>query len=186
MFCHPPAQVPSIDRYCREINHLAQLTQQLLLPCFVLLLNVMRSATAKIALTATATLVFATPINAFRSPSHSTICRHSALASPLCATPKEKQIETERSPLLPFDDGFPTIEIEEPPQEDIYKQAISRTILWVGLAAAFGAGLFVLVDPATSEEVSFIAIMSPSHLYLLTLFLVSLFGQHKVFRWVFS
>lgn len=127
----------------------------------------MRSSTAKIALIAASTLLFATPINAFRSPYPSTRCRRSILASPFCATPKEKQIDTERSPLLPFDDGFPTIEIEEPPQEDIYKQAISRTILWVGMAAAFGAGLFVLVDPVTSEEVSIIIILhrhfTPAH-----------------------
>lgn len=47
---------------------------------------------------------------------------------------------------------FPTIVVEEPPQDDIYEQAIRRTILWVGLAAIFGAGLAVVVGPDASEE----------------------------------
>jgi predicted tellurium resistance membrane protein TerC len=48
--------------------------------------------------------------------------------------------------------SFPTIVVEEPPQEDVYEQAIRRTILWVGLAMLFGAGLAVGVGPEASEE----------------------------------
>lgn len=52
-----------------------------------------------------------------------------------------------------FEPGnFPTIVIGDPPADDIYKQAIQRTLLWVGLAVAFGLGLGVAFGSTTSEE----------------------------------
>ena len=48
--------------------------------------------------------------------------------------------------------NFPTIVVEEPPQETIYQEAIQRTLLWVALAVVFGAGLGVVAGSQTSEE----------------------------------
>lgn len=147
----------------------------------------MRSLTK--ALSAAAAFVLTSQVIAFRPPSQSTICRRTITSSALCATPNEKTAA--KNPLLPFDDGFPTIEIEEPPQEDIYKQAISRTILWVGLAAAFGGGLAVLVDPTTSEEffAGYLVEQSLSvdnlfvFLLLFEYFKVPLSSQDRVLNW---
>lgn len=148
----------------------------------------MKSSTVKIAVSAAALL--AAPTVSFRPPTQSTsACRRTVSPlSLLCATPKEK---TEINPLLPFDDGFPTIEITEPPQEDIYKQAISRTVLWVGLAAAFGGSLAILADPTTSEEffAGYLVEQSLSvdnlfvFLLLFEYFKVPLSSQDRVLNW---
>ena len=37
-------------------------------------------------------------------------------------------------------------------QNELYKSAVQRTLLWITAAGLFGAGLFVFVDPQTSEE----------------------------------
>ncbi|KAL7429660.1 hypothetical protein ACHAXH_001270 [Discostella pseudostelligera] len=89
-----------------------------------------------------------------RSRHHSIGCPASVVARPrrnlrLNAIPEDR----DGSNLQFLEPGtFPTIVVEEPPQEDIYEQAIRRTILWVGLAAIFGAGLAVAVGPDASEE----------------------------------
>lgn len=89
-----------------------------------------------------------------RSRHHSIGCPASVVARPrrnlrLNAIPEDR----DGSNVQFLEPGtFPTIVVEEPPQEDIYEQAIRRTILWVGLAAIFGAGLAVAVGPDASEE----------------------------------
>ena len=87
--------------------------------------------------------------------------------------------------------GFPTIEVDEPPQEDIYKQAIQRTLLWVGLAALFGAGLGIGVGPDTAEEffAGYLVEQSLSvdnlfvFLLLFEYFKVPLSSQDRVLNW---
>ena len=37
-------------------------------------------------------------------------------------------------------------------QDELFKTAVRRTLLWIAAAGMFGAGLFVFVDPQTSEE----------------------------------
>ncbi|EJK75512.1 hypothetical protein THAOC_02764 [Thalassiosira oceanica] len=86
---------------------------------------------------------------------------------------------------------FPTIEIEEPPQDEIYQQAIQRTLLWVGLAVAFGSGLGVLVGPDTAEEffAGYLVEQSLSvdnlfvFLLLFEYFQVPLRSQDRVLNW---
>ena len=86
---------------------------------------------------------------------------------------------------------FPTIEVEEPPQEDIYQQAIGRTLLWVGLAAVFGAGLGLGVGPDTAEEffAGYLVEQSLSvdnlfvFLLLFEYFRVPLQSQDRVLNW---
>jgi len=46
----------------------------------------------------------------------------------------------------------PSISVQNPPLENIYQQAIQRTLLWVGLAVAFGVGLGFFSGTATAEE----------------------------------
>mmetsp|Transcript_28437 Transcript_28437/g.56777 ORF Transcript_28437/g.56777 Transcript_28437/m.56777 type:complete len:392 (-) Transcript_28437:123-1298(-) len=87
--------------------------------------------------------------------------------------------------------NFPTIIIEEPQQEDIYKQAILRTLLWVGLASAFGTGLGILVSPEISEEffAGYLVEQSLSvdnlfvFLLLFEYFRVPLKNQDRVLNW---
>lgn len=87
--------------------------------------------------------------------------------------------------------NFPTITIEEPPQEGIYQQAIKRTLLWVGLAGAFGVGLGVLVSPEISEEffAGYLVEQSLSvdnlfvFLLLFEYFKVPLSSQDRVLNW---
>ena len=152
----------------------------------------MRAIRVKVAVSSAA-LLLSSPATSFRTPHNqlTATCRRSIPSYPLCVAPKEKQVETTKNPLLPFDDGFPTIKIQEPPQEDIYKQAISRTVLWVGLAVAFGAGLGVLVDPTTSEEffAGYLVEQSLSvdnlfvFLLLFEYFKVPLSSQDRVLNW---
>lgn len=86
---------------------------------------------------------------------------------------------------------FPTIVVEEPPQEDIYQQAIGRTLLWVGLAAVFGVGLGVAFSPETSEEffAGYLVEQSLSvdnlfvFLLLFEYFKVPLSSQDRVLNW---
>ena len=86
---------------------------------------------------------------------------------------------------------FPTIEIEEPPQDEIYQQAIQRTLLWVGLAVAFGSGLGVVVGPDTAEEffAGYLVEQSLSvdnlfvFLLLFEYFQVPLRSQDRVLNW---
>ncbi|KAL9179892.1 hypothetical protein ACHAXT_007862 [Thalassiosira profunda] len=104
----------------------------------------------------------------------------------LHASPDEK----ERMSLLE-PGSFPTITVDEPPQEQIYKEAIERTLLWVGLAGAFGAGLFVLAGPETSEEffAGYLVEQSLSvdnlfvFLLLFEYFRVPLSSQDRVLNW---
>jgi len=55
-----------------------------------------------------------------------------------------------KSPLAPG--GLPTVLLDEPLPDDIYQQAIGRTLAWVGGAAVFASGLFALAGPQTAEE----------------------------------
>ena len=48
--------------------------------------------------------------------------------------------------------GLPTVLLDEPLPDDIYQQAIGRTLAWVGGAAVFASGLFALAGPQTAEE----------------------------------
>eukprot|EP00571_Detonula_confervacea_P011583 CAMPEP_0172306978 /NCGR_PEP_ID=MMETSP1058-20130122/7928_1 /TAXON_ID=83371 /ORGANISM="Detonula confervacea, Strain CCMP 353" /LENGTH=345 /DNA_ID=CAMNT_0013019033 /DNA_START=307 /DNA_END=1345 /DNA_ORIENTATION=+ len=87
--------------------------------------------------------------------------------------------------------SFPTIVVEEPPQEDIYKDAIGRTLLWVGLAAAFGACLGIGVGRDTAEEffAGYLVEQSLSvdnlfvFLLLFEYFKVPLSSQDRVLNW---
>ena len=87
--------------------------------------------------------------------------------------------------------NFPTITIEEPPQEDIYQQAIQRTLLWVGLAIAFGGGLAVVASPESAEEffAGYLVEQSLSvdnlfvFLLLFEYFKVPLSSQDRVLNW---
>ena len=87
--------------------------------------------------------------------------------------------------------NFPTIVVEEPPQEDIYQQAIQRTLLWVGLAIAFGLGLGVVAGSQTSEEffAGYLVEQSLSvdnlfvFLLLFDYFKVPLSSQDRVLNW---
>ena len=86
---------------------------------------------------------------------------------------------------------FPTIVVEDPPQKDIYEQAIARTLLWVGLAAVFGVGLGVAFSPETSEEffAGYLVEQSLSvdnlfvFLLLFEYFKVPLSSQDRVLNW---
>eukprot|EP00584_Thalassiosira_punctigera_P005501 CAMPEP_0172525880 /NCGR_PEP_ID=MMETSP1067-20121228/897_1 /TAXON_ID=265564 ORGANISM="Thalassiosira punctigera, Strain Tpunct2005C2" /NCGR_SAMPLE_ID=MMETSP1067 /ASSEMBLY_ACC=CAM_ASM_000444 /LENGTH=399 /DNA_ID=CAMNT_0013309263 /DNA_START=124 /DNA_END=1323 /DNA_ORIENTATION=+ len=96
---------------------------------------------------------------------------------------------TDKSLLEPG--SFPTVHVEEPPQEDIYKQAIERTLLWVGLAAAFGLGLGGMVGQETAEEffAGYLVEQSLSvdnlfvFLLLFEYFQVPLSSQDRVLNW---
>lgn len=87
--------------------------------------------------------------------------------------------------------GFPTIVVDVPPQETIYKEAIQRTLIWVGLATAFGAGLFVAVGQETAEEffAGYLVEQSLSvdnlfvFLLLFEYFKVPLSAQDRVLNW---
>lgn len=87
--------------------------------------------------------------------------------------------------------NFPTIIVEEPPQDDIYQQAIKRTLLWVGLAVAFGTGLGVIAGSETSEEffAGYLVEQSLSvdnlfvFLLLFEYFKVPLSSQDRVLNW---
>mmetsp|Transcript_16336 Transcript_16336/g.27601 ORF Transcript_16336/g.27601 Transcript_16336/m.27601 type:complete len:367 (-) Transcript_16336:257-1357(-) len=87
--------------------------------------------------------------------------------------------------------NFPTIIVEEPPQEEIYQQAIQRTLLWVGLAVAFGTGLGVVAGSETSEEffAGYLVEQSLSvdnlfvFLILFEYFKVPLSSQDRVLNW---
>ena len=87
--------------------------------------------------------------------------------------------------------NFPTIVIEEPPQPDIYKQAIERTLLWVGLAGVFGLGLGAIAGTATAEEffAGYLVEQSLSvdnlfvFLLLFEYFQVPLRSQDRVLNW---
>jgi len=87
--------------------------------------------------------------------------------------------------------NFPTIVVQDPPQEDIYQQAIQRTLLWVGLAVAFGAGLAAVVGSQTSEEffAGYLVEQSLSvdnlfvFLLLFEYFKVPLSSQDRVLNW---
>lgn len=86
---------------------------------------------------------------------------------------------------------FPTIIVDDPPQENIYQEAIGRTLLWVGLAAIFGTGLAVFVSPETSEEffAGYLVEQSLSvdnlfvFLLLFEYFRVPLASQDRVLNW---
>jgi TerC family integral membrane protein len=86
---------------------------------------------------------------------------------------------------------YPTIIVDDPPQEAIYQEAIGRTILWVCLAAIFGAGLAVLVSPEISEEffAGYLVEQSLSvdnlfvFLLLFEYFRVPLASQDRVLNW---
>lgn len=86
---------------------------------------------------------------------------------------------------------YPTIIADEPPQEDIYQDAIGRTLLWVGLAAAFGAGLGVVFGADTSAEffAGYLVEQSLSvdnlfvFLLLFEYFRVPLSSQDRVLSW---
>jgi len=87
--------------------------------------------------------------------------------------------------------NFPTIIVEEPPQEEIYQQAIQRTLLWVGLAVAFGTGLGVVAGSETSEEFFAGYLLEQSlsvdnlfvFLILFEYFKVPLSSQDRVLNW---
>jgi TerC family integral membrane protein len=86
---------------------------------------------------------------------------------------------------------FPTIIVDDPPQEEIYQEAIGRTLLWVGLAAIFGAGLAVVVSPEASEQffAGYLVEQSLSvdnlfvFLLLFEYFRVPLASQDRVLNW---
>jgi len=86
---------------------------------------------------------------------------------------------------------FPTITVLDPPQEDIYEQAIGRTLLWVGLAVVFGAGLGLGFGPDTAEEffAGYLVEQSLSvdnlfvFLLLFEYFRVPLSSQDRVLNW---
>eukprot|EP00585_Thalassiosira_rotula_P001452 CAMPEP_0196151954 /NCGR_PEP_ID=MMETSP0910-20130528/34638_1 /TAXON_ID=49265 /ORGANISM="Thalassiosira rotula, Strain GSO102" /LENGTH=316 /DNA_ID=CAMNT_0041415449 /DNA_START=281 /DNA_END=1231 /DNA_ORIENTATION=+ len=88
-------------------------------------------------------------------------------------------------------ENFPTIEIDVPPPEDIYQQAISRTLLWVGLAVAFGVGLGFGFGQEVSEEffAGYLVEQSLSvdnlfvFLLLFEYFKVPLSSQDRVLNW---
>jgi len=48
--------------------------------------------------------------------------------------------------------SYPENMVEDSPQDDIYKQAIESTLVWVGLAVIFGVGLGVVLGQETAEE----------------------------------
>lgn len=125
-------------------------------------------------------------------------CPPSVVAIPVVATPcinsrlNANPEDREGSNIKFLEPGsFPTIVVEEPPQEDVYEQAIRRTILWVGLAVFFGAGLAVGVGPDASEE--FFAgylieqSLSVDNLFVFLLlfeyFRVPLSSQDRVLNW---
>jgi predicted tellurium resistance membrane protein TerC len=75
--------------------------------------------------------------------------------------------------------------------EDIYAQAIERTLLWVGAALLFGTGLWVMVGPTTAEEffAGYLVEQSLSvdnlfvFLVLFEYFRVPLSSQGRVLNW---
>lgn len=87
--------------------------------------------------------------------------------------------------------GLPTVLLDEPLPDDIYQQAIGRTLAWVGGAAVFAAGLFALAGPVTAEE--FVAgylveqSLSVDNLFVFLLlfdyFKVPLSYQDRVLNW---
>jgi len=101
--------------------------------------------------------------------------------------------ETDRNPaksaLSPG--ALPTVLLDEPLPDDIYQQAIGRTLAWVGAAAVFAAGLFALSGPGTAEE--FVAgylveqSLSVDNLFVFLLlfdyFQVPLSYQDRVLNW---
>ena len=99
--------------------------------------------------------------------------------------------EKDKSTSLLEPGNFPTIVIEEPQQDEIYKQAIQRTLLWVGLAVAFGTGLGVIAGSETSEEffAGYLVEQSLSvdnlfvFLLLFEYFKVPLASQDRVLNW---
>lgn len=111
--------------------------------------------------------------------------RYNNISSRLYATPEEADKKFGEP------GTFPTIVVEEPPQEDIYQQAIVRTLLWVGLAAVFGVGLGVAFSPETSEEffAGYLVEQSLSvdnlfvFLLLFEYFKVPLSSQDRVLNW---
>lgn len=86
---------------------------------------------------------------------------------------------------------FPTIPIDDPPQDEIYKDAIGRTLLWVGLAVVFGAGLGIGFGQETAEEffAGYLVEQSLSvdnlfvFLLLFEYFQVPLSSQDRVLNW---
>ena len=111
--------------------------------------------------------------------------RNNNISSRLYATPEEADKKFGEP------GTFPTIVVEEPPQNDIYEQAIGRTLLWVGLAAVFGVGLGVAFSPETSEEffAGYLVEQSLSvdnlfvFLLLFEYFKVPLSSQDRVLNW---
>lgn len=94
--------------------------------------------------------------------------------------------------LLELEPGaYPTIPIDEPPQDKIYKEAIERTLLWVGLSAAFGIGLGFAFGQETAEEffAGYLVEQSLSvdnlfvFLLLFDYFRVPLSSQDRVLNW---
>ncbi|KAL7539427.1 hypothetical protein ACHAWF_006402 [Thalassiosira exigua] len=87
--------------------------------------------------------------------------------------------------------SFPTITVDDPPQDTIYQEAIQRTLLWVGLAAVFGIGIGVLTGSETSEEffAGYLVEQSLSvdnlfvFLLLFEYFKVPLSSQDRVLNW---
>lgn len=87
--------------------------------------------------------------------------------------------------------ALPTVLLDEPLPDDIYQQAIGRTLAWVGGAAVFAAGLFALAGPVTAEE--FVAgylveqSLSVDNLFVFLLlfdyFKVPLSYQDRVLNW---
>lgn len=63
---------------------------------------------------------------------------------------KDKKDGSELNLLEPG--SFPSISVQNPPQENLYQEAIQRTFLWVGLSVAFGVGLAFFSGPDTAEE----------------------------------
>lgn len=123
-------------------------------------------------------------LKTFSKPSHGAIS-----LTKLYAETETKAKGSEGSLMEPG--NFPTITIEEPPQEDIYQQAIQRTLLWVGLAIAFGGGLAVVASPESAEEffAGYLVEQSLSvdnlfvFLLLFEYFKVPLSSQDRVLNW---
>ena len=76
-------------------------------------------------------------------------------------------------------------------ENNMYQQAILRTLVWVGLAGAFGAGLWTFVGPETGEEFFAGYLLEQSlsvdnlfvFLLLFDFFRVPLSSQEKVLSW---
>mmetsp|Transcript_8940 Transcript_8940/g.15526 ORF Transcript_8940/g.15526 Transcript_8940/m.15526 type:complete len:377 (-) Transcript_8940:156-1286(-) len=146
-------------------------------------------------------------VESFSSPSTTIITQRSCLNTVICpsAGVRASSSSPRRHNFRLYADGdgegknmsllepgtFPTIVVEEPIQEDIYQDAIKRTLLWVGLAVAFGAGLAVAVSPTTAEEffAGYLVEQSLSvdnlfvFLLLFDYFQVPLRSQDRVLNW---